>query len=129
MQINTPVIILIVSTGLIVFGEALALLVGMHILNRRSSPWTSLKNDIFLATDIIAGAVLVFFAFKPENVFAPAIFWTVTVSMLLSHGYRDAEYFFDLENKFCGNIPLMIFNNVKLLGLLGILSIGVGQGL
>ena len=128
MQINTSSIILIVSTGLVVFGEALALLVGMHILGERDNPWTSLKNDVFLATDIIAGLVLVYFAFKADNVFAPAIFWTATIILLISHGYRDAEYFLDLDNKFCSNVPLMIFNNVKLLGLLGMLIVGLRGG-
>ena len=126
MQINTTHIVLIVVTGLIVFGEGMALLVGVHILNKSNTPWASLKNDIFLATDIIAGLLLVYFAFKPENVFAPAIFWSATVGLLISHGYRDVEYFLDLDNKFCTNIPSMIFNNVKLLGLLAILVTVLG---
>jgi hypothetical protein len=129
MQIDPTNIALIVVTGLVVFGEALALLVGMHILSKRDNPWTSLKNDIFLATDIIAGLVLVVFAFKQENLFSPAILWTITIILLVSHGYRDAEYFLDLENKFCSNVPLMIFNNVKLVGLVGILAFVLGGSL
>ncbi len=126
MQINTTHIILTVITGLVIFGEAAALLVGTHILSKRDNPWTSLKNDIFLATDLIAGLVLIYFIFKSDNLFAPAILWTVTILMLISHGYRDAEYFLDLENKFCANMPLLVFNNVKLVGLLGILIAVLG---
>ena len=126
MIINTANTFLIVITGLVVFGEALAFLVGMHILSKRDNLWTSLKNDVFLATDIIAGLVLVYFALKSDNVFAPAILWTVTIILITSHGYRDAEYFLDLENKFCSNMPLLIFNNVKLVGLLVILIVVLG---
>ena len=126
MQINTTHIILTVITGLVIFGEAAALLVGTHILSKRDNPWTSLKNDIFLATDLIAGLVLIYFVFKSDNLFAPAVLWTVTIILLISHGYRDAEYFLDLENKFCANIPLLVLNNVKLVGLLGILIAVLG---
>jgi hypothetical protein len=49
-------------TGMVVAGEALALLVGMHLLNEGDNPWPSLKNDFFLALDIAAGLGLIYLA-------------------------------------------------------------------
>jgi hypothetical protein len=42
-------------TGGVVSVEALELLVGMHFLSKGDIPWISVKNDLFLATDILAG--------------------------------------------------------------------------
>jgi hypothetical protein len=48
-------------TGLTMVGDALALLVGMHIPSAGDNPWISVKNDLFLALDIVAGLVLLYF--------------------------------------------------------------------
>jgi hypothetical protein len=45
-----------------VAGEALALLVGVRILNKDGHSWISPKNDLFLAIDIVAGVGLGYLA-------------------------------------------------------------------
>ena len=34
--------------------------------------------------------------------------------LLIAHNYREYEYFTDNSQKFCGNLPLFIMNDVKL---------------
>ena len=48
-----------VVTGLVVAGQALALPVGMRLASRGDNPWISVKNDLYLALDIVAGLGLV----------------------------------------------------------------------
>ena len=45
-------------TGILIAGEALALLVGMHLLSGSGNTWVSAKNDRLIGLDIIACAFL-----------------------------------------------------------------------
>jgi hypothetical protein len=76
-------------TGLTMAGEALALLVGMHILSAVDNPWISVKNDLFLALDIVAGLGLLYHAWeylaRASNPFWPTCrYSSSTISNLLA---------------------------------------------
>ncbi len=106
-----------ILTGIIIVGEALALLVGMHFLSPRGNPWISFKNDLLIGIDIAAGIGLVYVVVANTDFSAGLFFILIGVS-LLAHGYREWEYFSDVSAKFCINLPLFILNNIKLAGLL-----------
>ena len=103
-------------TGLFIFGEALALLIGAGFIIKPRPAWLSQKNMAFLADDLLFGAILILSA---TQVFQAAwIFWLSLISTFLSHVLRDAEFVGSFPNKFCDNTPLFIANNVKLVGLI-----------
>ena len=110
-------------TGLTTAGEAFALLVGMHILSASDNPWISVKNDLFLALDIVAGLGLFYLVLARRT--APYAFYFLVGLALLTHGYRVWEYLARASNPFCANAPLFIVNNLKLVGLLVIAILGV----
>jgi hypothetical protein len=108
-----------VSTGLVVAGEALVLLVGMHFLSGSDNPWNSLKNDLLLTLDILAGTVLIVLALS-SGLNGPWPWGAVGVA-LLAHLWRDVEYLAYFDNPFCINLPLFVVNNLKIVGLIAIL--------
>jgi hypothetical protein len=110
-------------TGLTMAGEALALLVGMHVLSASDNPWTSVKNDLFLAFDILAGLELLYLVLARRT--APTTLCFLVGLALLTHGYRVWEYLARVSNPFCANAPLFAVNNLKLAGLLLIAIFGV----
>jgi hypothetical protein len=104
-------------TGLVIVGEALALIVGMHFLSGRDNPWISFKNDLLLILDIFSGLALVFFSLH-NDVSGNLVFWIVFGLALLTHAYRDWEYLVKAANQFCLNLPMFIINNLKLAGVI-----------
>ena len=110
-------------TGLTMVGEALALLVGMHILSTGDNPWVSVKNDLFLVLDVVAGLGLLYPVLARRT--APYGLYFLVGLALLSHGYRVWEYLARAGNPFCANLPLFIVNDLKLAGLLVIAVLGV----
>ena len=116
-------------TGLVLTGEALALLVGMHFLSDGDNPWLSFKNDSFLVLDIVAGLGLAYLALAHRGPVRPHALDFLVGLALLTHGYRDWEYLARAANPFCANAPLLAVNNLKILGLLAIVAIGIGAQL
>jgi hypothetical protein len=108
--------IIILLTGLVIAGEALALLVGMHFLSGHNNLWISFKNDLFLGLDVLAGAVVITLALCSENPVG-LLFWIALGLTLMTHTYRDWEYLVQRPNPFCANPPLFVVNNLKLAGL------------
>ncbi len=104
--------------GLLIFGEACALLVGMHFLSSRSNPWISLKNDLFLGVDIITGLGLLFCAVAAAGTAPGVAAYIFLAAAALTHGYRLWEYAAGAANRFCINLPLFVFNDIKLVGVL-----------
>ena len=111
-------------TGAAVAGEALALLVGMHFVSHGDNAWISVKNDLFLALDIVAGSGLVYLALSHRGAAWPYAFSILAGLALLTHGYREWEYLARASNPFCANGPLFVVNNLKLAGLLASAILG-----
>ena len=111
-------------TSLLITGEALALLVGMHFFIGNDNPWISFKNDLLIGLDVIAGLGLIAVLLLNEDVFRSNVFYLATFIAVFSHGYREWEFIADSnDNKFCATEPLFVVNNLKLLGLLLIAAI------
>lgn len=104
--------------GLLIFGEACALLVGMHFLSSRSNPWISLKNDFFLCVDAITGLGLIICAVTAASIAPGAAAYILLAAAALSHAYRLWEVAAGAANRFCINLPLFVFNDIKLVGVL-----------
>jgi hypothetical protein len=121
---DLPFKITALSTGLVIVGEALALLVGMHFLSEGHSPWISLKNDLFLVLDIVAGLGLAYLALAHRGAGWPHALYSLAGLALLIHGYREWEYLAGAGNPFCANAPLFIVNTLKLAGLVAVLILG-----
>ena len=123
MNTPDPFRIGVFLTGLVILGEALALLVGMHFLSEQGNPWISLKNDLLLGMDIATGTRLVYLSFAITQIgmsgFGPLYF--VAALALLTHGYRAWEYWTKVANGFCTNLPLFAVNNIKLAALTAII--------
>jgi hypothetical protein len=109
---------LTVLTGLVIAGEALALVVGMHVLSPGDNPWVSLKNDLFLGLDVVAGVGLVIVAASRGGSSAPGLLYALLCTALVTHGYREGEVLARAGNAFCANAPLFAVNTLKLAGLL-----------
>jgi hypothetical protein len=125
---DLPFKITALLTGLVVAGEALALLVGMHFLSEGYNPWISLKNDLFLALDIVTGLALVFLALVDRGATWHYALYSLVGLTLLTHGYREWEYLASAGNPFCANAPLFVVNTLKLVGLAAVLVLGRALG-
>jgi len=131
--------VLLYTNGLIIAGESIALLVGMHLLSNGNNPWISAKNVFFAITDIITGSIFLCLAVT-NTVFyvndmnlestsyyqtGPIISFIIALFSLITHSYREFEFFGQDEGKFLTNSALFAMNNVKL----GLLLTGVGFGI
>ena len=121
---DLPFKITTLLTGMVVAGEALALLVGMHFLSEGDNPWISWKNDLFLVLDVVAGLGLVYLALVHRGAAWPYALFILTGLTLLTHGYREWEYLAGAGNPFCANAPLFVVNNLKIAGLLAVAILG-----
>jgi hypothetical protein len=97
--------------GILLVGEAAALFIGMHVLGNKPNSWISYKNTLLLVLDVGCGTMLLFSVLVkiPE-----VIFWLVFIMVVLSHSFREYEYFSMQKQPFCSNLPLFIVNNVKM---------------
>lgn len=117
-----------ILTSLLIGGEALALLIGMHFLSERPNLWISIKNDFLLLLDLVTALGLFLIVMMNKDVTASNAFYVFALVSLLSHAYRGWEYLACVPNKFCINVPLFIINDLKLLGLVIVLVLHlVGQ--
>jgi hypothetical protein len=121
---DLPFKLVTLLAGLVIAGEALALLLGMHFLSEGDNGWLSVKNDLFLVLDILAGLGLVYLALAHRGAAWPYAFYIVVGLALLTHGFREWEYLAGAANPFCANCPLFAVNNLKLLGLLASAVLG-----
>lgn len=112
MVSDLPFKITTLLTGGVLVGEALALLVGMHLLSKGKAPRISVKNDLFLALDIAAGLGLVTLALVQRAAARPYALSFLVGLALLTHGYRAWEYLARAGNPFCANAPLFVVNNL-----------------
>jgi hypothetical protein len=116
--------LVLLLTSLIIAGEALGLLIGMHILSERNNPWISFKNDMLLILDIVSGIALAALALRSGNP-GHFLFLSALGLTFLTHGFRDWEYLTHQPNPFCANLPLFVFNNLKLAGLFSYIILSI----
>ena len=107
-----------ILVGLLIAGEASALAVSIHIIQKSNNAWVSLKNDLFLAFDVVVGLALVFLAFYGENFPQPTWLPLFVLLSIVTHIYRIWEYLTGIASSFCGNRSLFFLNIIKLTGLL-----------
>ncbi len=108
--------IILLLTGLLIFGEAAVLLISTGLIIKPRPTWLSQKNFAFLADDLFFGFILMLFATGVWT--APWIFWVSIISTFLSHVLRDAEFVARFPQPFCDNSLLFLVNNLKLMGLI-----------
>lgn len=112
-----------ITCGLM-FGEAVALLIGSYVISKKKLPWLNKKNLVLLILDILL-AFLILISL-PELGYLPLIiFITALVLGIASHIYRTREYFSKVTNKFCENQALFVVNILKGLGLLIVLVVTI----
>jgi hypothetical protein len=104
-------------TGLLMVGEAVALLLGALQTTGDSGGWLSLKNGLLLQVDIITGVGLILIALLVKDFLDSPIFYVVMVVAVMTHVFRDWEYVNGVQNMFLANLNLLILNNVRLAGL------------
>jgi hypothetical protein len=110
-------------TGLVVAGEALALLVGMYILSPQPNPWISGRNSFWVGLDIACGAGLICLILMSESSLRDGLLMVLALIAMGGHAYREWEYFASSEaSRFLANVPLFVLNNVKLIGLISIVG-------
>jgi hypothetical protein len=116
-----------IITGVLIAGEALALLVGMYLLSPRPNPWIMGLHTFFIALDILCGAGLIYLCFNGATSTRDGLIFIIVLISAAAHVFRDWQYFnTGREIIFLTNTPLFIFNNVKLIGLIviGVITIG-----
>ena len=107
-------------TGLVVAGESLALLIGMHLF-ARAEAWMGLKNDLLAIFDVALGVVLVVLALRRGDVVFPVLVQVLILISALTHLYRGWEYLAGAGDRFFFNLPLLVFCGLRLAGLVGTL--------
>ena len=105
---DLPFKVVTLLASAIVAGEALALVVGMHLLGNGDNSWLSAKNNLFLGLDIVTGLGLIWLALAQRGAAWPYAFYALAGLALLSHGYREWEVLAGAGNPFCANTPLFI---------------------
>jgi hypothetical protein len=106
--------LLLILSGLLVFGEALALLTGMFVVQKGASPWLTASNRMFLLIDLSAGMCMLLAGLHILSISAGYWMLVVLLASIASHIYRDWEFLQGAPNAFCGNRNLFLFNNLKL---------------
>jgi hypothetical protein len=106
-----------ILTGLVIAGEAVALVVGVHILGPDNNPWASPKNNLLLGLDILTGLGLVILVATNRNGQPTTAIYGLLLISIVTHGYRGWEYLIGAGNRFCDNVPLFVVNSLKLAGL------------
>ncbi|MDA3929240.1 MAG: hypothetical protein PF541_09785 [Prolixibacteraceae bacterium] len=110
-------------TGFIVFGESLALYIGLFLVKKGTSLWIHKLNMRRLFFDAIAGLLI------STNYFLISSNWyfilaAVIISVsIITHFKRTMEYLLKKENPFCANKALFVMNNIKMVLLFGLLFI------
>ncbi len=111
-------------TGLVIVGEAAALIVGMRFLSPQPNPWLTSRNTLLLATDLLFGSVMLYSSAAQGQSAPSALFLEAAMAALAFHGYREWESLINLPDRFCLNTPLFAVNTVKTLCLLVLCALG-----
>lgn len=114
-----------ISLGLPVVIEALALFIGMNILVSERVEWATLKNNFILSIDIVTGIGILYISFFKKEHNLSIVFYGLLFIILISHLYREIEFFTKIPVKFAHNTPLFIVNSIKFLLSVGCLGLGL----
>lgn len=107
--------------GILVVGEAILLLIGMYVINKKQNEWKTRFNTNTLLIDIAFGMIILFNAIENMPYKEVAI-----VVLIITHLYREIEYFYkEKKNRFIFNFPLFIVNTIKLIGLIALILLVV----
>lgn len=100
----------------LILGEAFAHLLKMIYFQKTINPWFHAQNQLLLVSDLIFGVIL-FWAIltKTTTILFPLLAW---ISLIVTHGYRAAEPFFENPYPFTANKGLGVINFIKLAFLL-----------
>ena len=109
-----PLGLLTTVIGILVAGEALILWIGVIVRNP-DSPWVTESVRILLVLDIASGAALA------ASVDSSILQVPAATVILATHAYRVWEYLAGRPDRFCFNLGLFWFDNVKLLGAVGLI--------
>ena len=113
-----------IITGVLVAGEALALLAGMYFLSPRPNAWISALHTGMIILDILCGAGLIILILLKASSLRNGLLLTTGLVSFAAHIYREWEYLASpTANRFLTNTPLFVVNNVKLIGLILIAGI------
>lgn len=107
--------------GLVLFGEALALVIGVLWVKKGNSSWNTSRNRRYLISDLAAGLILMLHYFLEYQVWFMYVIGVFLVISIVSHFSRTIEYLFKIHHKFCANKALFHVNNLKLVFLFGLL--------
>jgi hypothetical protein len=118
MDNPSPLKVITTLTGLLMVGEAFALLMGSLGTVGDAGGWLSFKNGLLLQVDIVTGLALILIALAMKDFPRSPVFYTVVLVAVAAHVFRDWEYFNGGRNVFLANLGLFALNNVKLGGLL-----------
>jgi hypothetical protein len=99
-------------------------MIGMHIGDPSTNIWLTPANYTLLVIDLATGIILFSLTFKQEGVIIYIIFVLLSI-IILSHLWRDIDYFTNTDTRFCFNVGLMIFNYAKLLLAIASLVVGI----
>lgn len=112
-------------TGILLFGEVLALYVGVFIIKKGNVQWNTLENRKYLIVDAIGG-ILIGFNFQFYNClwYNYVVLGLIVLSIVL-HFLRTFAFIMKNENAFCANKALFVVNNIKLVFLFGALFIAL----
>jgi len=116
-------ILVLCAAGLIA-GESALLLVGMTY--PYIAPWSTIKNIVLAATDIVLGLLLGGLAILGGSHTLAWLFCGAVGVLLVTHSIREVEYLSGSGRRFAVTLGLFVFNNVRL-GLLAA-SLGVFLG-
>lgn len=112
---------------MVIAGEGMALLVGMHFLSGAENLRIPRKNDLMLGLDILVGVVMLSLALAGVESLALYALCSAAALGTLTHLYRGWESLAGSENPFCFNAPLFAVNAFKLASLLASLILAVAS--
>lgn len=98
--------------------EALALLFGMLFCSQSGTEWLTTSNIVLLSLDMAMGILLISFSFKLDKILFYMILFFIVATIIGSHIYRNIDFAINSPNAFAFNIPLLVVNNLKLIGAL-----------
>ena len=100
------------AAGAIAAGEALLLLIGMNV--PQPTAWSTPSNIGLALSDVLVGGALVALVSIDRDAPSQPWFYVLSSLLVVTHTYREVEYFIGVDQPFAANTPLFVLNNLKL---------------